>query len=159
MNINEIERIKEKIKSYKIIEKTDYISNRVLSFLTTADLKNTLSKENTFVNMLNRKLREKNMEAPDCYRKANIDKSAFSKIISGKTRPKRKTIALLALALRLSSEEYDEFLASARYARSNELNDPISVVGVYIDDGEYDIKKIEETVKELTGDYLAYYGE
>jgi len=159
MDTKELERIKEKIKNYEIVEDNEYNQIYAFSFLTTSDLKKSLNNENAFVNMLHKKLREKNMTEAECYKDANIDKSAFSKILSGKTRPKRKTIALLALSLKLSSKEYDEFIASARYARSHELDDPISIVGAYIDDGEYNISKIEETVKELTGENLAYYGE
>ena len=53
----------------------------------------------------------------------------------------------------------EEFVEAAGYGISNEEKDPISVVAICIEEGEYDIYELEPVIKEVTGEYLAYYGK
>lgn len=74
-------------------------------------------KKLNFQNTLQHLIAERNLENATVYTKALIDRKFFSKIISNKDYiPKKMTVMALGLALELSLEEYEGFLASAGYA-------------------------------------------
>lgn len=56
------------------------------------------------------------MSEVDLYKKAGISKQAFSKIRSGKVRPKRETVITFAVVLDLSAQDTDILLSSAGYS-------------------------------------------
>ncbi len=75
--------------------------------------------EETFTQRLVRFMREKEMDSPEVYTEACIDRKHFSKILSNKNyQPNKNTAVRLALALKLSPEETDSFLNAAGFALS-----------------------------------------
>lgn len=80
-------------------------------------------KEETFVSALFRHMRCKGYTAPTIYKRANIDKRHYSKIISNTFTPPTKDVAIaLSFALRLSFNETQDFISKAGYTltHSNE---------------------------------------
>lgn len=70
-----------------------------------------------FQNTLQKIIADKNLANSQVYKKAQIDKKFFSKIISTKNYvPKKHAVMALGLALELSPNEFEKFLASAGYA-------------------------------------------
>ncbi len=77
------------------------------------------SVEETFTQRLLRFMKEKNMDSPEVYTEACIDRKHFSKILSNiHYQPNKNTAVRLALALKLSPEETDAFLNAAGFALS-----------------------------------------
>jgi hypothetical protein len=84
------------------------------------DLEDLLRRKNeSFQQMLFRKIDERGMTGAACYKKANIDRKLFSKIRSNSGyQPTKKTALALALALKLDLEETADLLGRAGLALS-----------------------------------------
>ena len=75
--------------------------------------------EETFTQRLIRFMREKEMDSPEVYTEACIDRKHFSKILNNiDYQPNKNTAVRLALALKLSPEETESFLNAAGFALS-----------------------------------------
>ena len=86
------------------------------------------------------------MKNSDCYKKANIDKKLFSKIVSSPGYKPKKTNALaLAVALELSLEDTRELLMKAGLALSHSEKIDI-IVEFFIKHKKYDIFEINEMI-------------
>jgi len=102
--------------------------------------------DESFSDRLQRLLCEKDMTAPQCYKRACIDRKLFSKICSNREyRPKKNTVLSLAIALQLNLEETKVFLESAGYALSHSILSDV-IVEFYISEGFYDIFEINEVL-------------
>ncbi len=102
--------------------------------------------EESFSSMVLRKIDEKGMTDPQCYKKANLDRKLFSKIRSHEDyQPSRATALALGIALELPLSELQELLAKAGYTLSHARRADV-IVEYFVKKGIYDIYKINQVL-------------
>ena len=127
-----VERMEEK-PSYKAI------SSRTLE-----DALNQIDE--SFSEMLLRKIDESDMTDTQCYKKANIDRKLFSKIRSDRFyKPSKPTVLAFALALELPLAQMQEMLGKAGFTLSHSSKFDI-IVEYFVERGNYNVYEINEAL-------------
>lgn len=140
------ERRREKSAYDKLLEEAAIVQ-ACDSAVGAASLEELLElEEMTFSEALLDWLIRKDLNDPDVYKKANIDRKLFSKIRNNPDyKPKKNTAIALALAMELDLEETKGFIGRAGYALTHSSKYDI-IIEYFIRQKNYNVFEINEVL-------------
>ena len=128
--LKRLEEAKPIVNNAKKLSLSDFIKKTEISF-----------SEHLF-----RIIDEKGMDEVECYKRANVARSTFSKIRSDREyQPSKKTVFAFAVALKLDYDRTQFLLKSAGYSFSHSSKMDL-IVEYYIINGQYDIFEINNAL-------------
>jgi len=99
-------------------------------------------KPGGFAHALEKKRKEKELTPAELYKRANVDRRHYSRLMGPEGRhPSKNTVISFALALRLTRGEFDEFLQTAGYSLSSTSSRDVCIM-FCIEKEHYDIDKV-----------------
>ena len=105
--------------------------------------------DESFAEMLMRKIKESGMTNSECYNKALISKSVFSKIKNNpEYKPTKPTVIAFAIALHLSLADTIDMLGKAGYSFTHSSKFDI-IIEYFINNNIYNIYQINETLYDF----------
>lgn len=114
----------------------------------------TKELDESFQQMLMRKIAESGEKPSDIYHRANISKAHFSKINCDEHyKPTKKTVCAFAIALKLSLDETKELLMKAGFALSHSSLFDV-IIEYFIRNGNYDIFAVNEALFDYDQELL-----
>lgn len=114
----------------------------------------TKELDESFQQMLMRKIAESGKKPSDIYHRANISKAHFSKINCDEHyKPTKKTVCAFAIALELSLDETKELLMKAGFALSHSSLFDV-IIEYFIRNGNYDIFAVNEALFDYDQELL-----
>lgn len=106
----------------------------------------SIIQDESFSEMIVRKIHELGISNSECYKKARVDRRHFSKILSNPHyKPTKQTVLSFALALELTLDESNEMLAKAGYCLSKSIKFDL-IIEYFIKNEEYNILLINQAL-------------
>lgn len=122
------------------------VKSKTPSDLPIIGLNTDICVDESFSQMVLRKIDEKGMKDSQIYHRANMDRKLFSKIRSNVNyHPSKTTAAALIIALELPIDEANEMMMKAGFAFSSSIKFDI-IVSTFIKNGVYNIYDINEVL-------------
>lgn len=145
-------------KAYARKDTAEYCSTPVLADLNPcANLDEMLNQvDESFAEMLLRKIDEKNISDAECYKKANIDRRLFNKIKNSPSyKPSKQTVLAFAISLELTLEQTKEMLEKAGFALSHSNKSDI-IVEYFILTKNFNVIAINQVLFKMDLQPLGY---
>ena len=140
------ERDRRRIQGYSV-RKSDFNAAAYFCEEEKTSLEDMLSKmDDNFAVTLLKLIDLKGMNDVECYKKANVSKQTWYKIMNEKDyKPSKNTVLAFAIALKLTLEETKHLLSTVGFALSKSNKFDI-IIEYFIINGIYDIFVINETL-------------
>ena len=112
--------------------------------------------DESFAQLLLRKIDERQMTDADCYKRANIDRRLFNKIKNNPAyKPSKQTVLAFTIALEMSPDEAKELLERAGFALTHASKTDI-VVEYFLKTRRYNIMDVNQVLFQLDLQPLGY---
>lgn len=143
----EVPRPQEAAQS--VIEEAEHSASGMMlckQFKRIDSLDELLHKKSvTFADKLNQLLCEKNLDAVYVYKRANIDRRLFSKLLRKDYKPGKNTILALVMSMQLTMAEARELLSYAGYGLAPNNRTDI-IISFFLENEIYDMDRLNETL-------------